>query len=291
MQLVRLEDAPRFEPPRGNGNGHGNGNGNGHVTESVTYRDLLVGREGAPDNFGLQLLEVNGGYQTGRHRHNFEQVRVVLEGAFGFGNGLVQQAGSVGYFCEGTWYVQQGAGRSQTLLLQVGGPSGAGFMSRRQLREGISALRGKGEFHGGTFTWYDVQGIKHDKDSYEAVWEHVHGRPIHYPRPQYAAPVLMDPERFAWVPMPHRQGVWLRTLGRFSERGLGITQLRLDSGAELVLPRGEQVLLLVCAQGAGHVESRPYGRLSALRVEIGEGPWLKATQDSVFYGFELPRFD
>ena len=180
---------------------------------------------------------VDGGNATGHHRHNFDQVRIVLEGSFGFGPGpgpgLVQHAGSVGYFCEGTHYTQQGEGRSLTLLLQVGGPSGAGFMSRRQLRQGIATLRDKGEFHEGMFTWYDAQGIKHDKDSYEAVWEHVHRRPIQYAKPQYSAPVLMDPERFAWVPMPGREGIWLRTLGRFSERGLAITQLRLAAGAEL----------------------------------------------------------
>lgn len=280
MQLVRLQDAPRFEPPRANGS-----------REGVTYHDLLVGREGAPDNFGLQLVAVNGGYATAPHRHNFDQVRVVLEGSFGFGPGLVQPAGTVGYFCEGTQYTQQGEGRSLTLLLQVGGPSGSGFMSRRQLREGIAALRGKGDFHDGMFTWYDAHGIKHDKDSYEAVWEHVHRRPIQYVKPQYSTPVLMDPERFAWVPMPGREGVWLRTLGRFNERGLAITQLRLAAGAELVLPRGQQLLLLCCVSGAGQVEGQPYERLSALRVEIGKGPLVKATRDSVFYGFELPRFD
>jgi hypothetical protein len=281
MQLVRLQDSVRHEPPRGTR----------PPDASVVYHDLLVGREGTRDNFSLQLVEVSGGYMTARHRHNFEEVRVMLDGSFAFGPGLVQQPGSVGYFCEGTWYTQEGSGRSLTLLLQVGGPSGSGFMSRRQLAEGIAALRGRGEFRDRVFTWYDAQGIKHDKDGYEAVWQHVHGRPIHYQQPQYAAPVLMDPERFAWRPLPGRQGVALRTLGRFNEHGLGITQLRVAAGSELVLPRGEQVLLLCCAHGAGFVEGRSYERLSVLRVEIGEGPRLRATRDSVFYGFELPRFD
>ena len=281
MQLVKLQDSVRHEPPRG---GRPPG-------ASVIYNDLLVGREGRRDNFSLQLVEVNGGYTTARHRHNFDEVRVMLEGSFSFGPGLVQQPGSVGYFCEGTWYQQEGTGRSLTLLLQVGGPSGNGFMSRRQLTEGVMALRHRGEFRERVFTWYDALGIKHDKDRYEAVWEHVHRRPIHYPAPQYAAPVLMDPERFAWRPMPGRDGVALRSLGRFSEHGLGITQLRIDAGADLVLPRGEQVLLLFCAQGSGFVEGRGYERQSTLRVEIGEGPRLRATRDSVFYGFELPRFD
>lgn len=281
MQLVRPQDTVRQEQP----------GGPRAPASGVVYHDLLTGAEGRPDNFRLQLMEVHGGYATAHHRHNFDQVRVMLEGTFGFGAGLVQHPGSVGYFCEGTWYTQEGVGRSLTLLLQVGGPSGAGLMSRRQINEGIAALRGKGEIGERRFAWYDAQGIRREKDSYEAVWEHVHRRPLYYPKPQYAAPVLMDPERFAWVPMPGKRGVWLRTLGRFNERGLGLTQLRLAAGAELVVPRGEQVLLLFCAEGAGFVETRGYERLSALRINIGEGPLIRATRASIFYGFELPRFD
>ncbi|MCW5633742.1 MAG: hypothetical protein KIT17_10435 [Rubrivivax sp.] len=281
MQLVRLQDSVRHEPPAGTR----------APESSVAYNELLTGTEGRPDNFRLQLMEVGGGYFTAHHRHNFDQVRVMLEGSFGFGPGLVQPHGSVGYFCEGTWYTQEGVGRSLTLLLQVGGASGAGLMSRRQMGEGIEALRGKGEIGERTFTWYDAHGMRHEKDSYEALWEHVHRRPLIYPKPRYSAPVFMDPERFTWVPMPGRGGVWLRTLGRFNERGLGLTQLRLAAGAELVVPRGEQVLLLFCAQGTGFVEQRPYERLSALRIGIGEGPLIRATRESLFYGFELPRFD
>ncbi|MBL8343475.1 MAG: hypothetical protein JNL30_18545 [Rubrivivax sp.] len=284
MQLVRLQDSTRFEPlPAGV-----------HVAsdgEGVAFHDLLCGTEGALDNHRLQLVEISGGYCAGRHRHNFDQVRVVLEGQFGFGPGLVQGAGSVGYFCEGTWYEQEGAGRSLTLLLQLGGPSGSGYLSRRQLAEGLAALRGKGEFSDSRFTWYDANGMRYQKDRYEAVWEHVNGRPMQYARPQYATPVLMEPERFGWVPATGREGVWLRTLGRFSDRGLALTQLKIAPGMSLELPRGEQVLLLVCVQGGGTIEGRTYARLTSLRVEPGEAPRLSAARESLFYGFELPRFD
>jgi hypothetical protein len=277
-----LQDAPRHEASH---------SASGLPGAGVAVYDLLMGVEGAPDNHGLQLVESNTPFATPAHRHNFEQVRVLLEGSFGIGSGLMQQAGHVGYFCEGTTYTQDTAGRSLTLLLQVGGPSGAGFMSRRQLRDGVAALRERGEFDNGHFTWFDAQGIRQRKDCYAAVWEHVNGRPIQYARPQYASPVLIDPERFAWLPMPFTSGVWLRTLGRFNDRGLAITQLKLAPGAELVLPRGEQVLLLACVQGGGRIEGALYERLSALRVEVGEAPRVKALRESVFFGFELPRFE
>jgi hypothetical protein len=280
MNLIRLQDTPRHEPPRGNG----------FRGDGIAFHDLQVGAEGEPDNHGLQLVEVSGGYATPRHRHNFEQVRVMLEGSFGFGPGLVQHPGSVGYFCEGTYYAQDGAGRSLTLLLQVGGPSRSGFMSRRQLREGIAALREKGEFKDGIFTWYDAQGIKRNKDSYEAVWEHVHGRPIQYAKPQYSAPVLIEPERFAWVPMPGRDGAFERSLGRFNERGLGLAQVRFGAEVETALPRSLHVRLYCCIEGAGTIEGRPYERLSSMRVEAGETPWVRATRETVFFVFDLPRF-
>ena len=49
MQLVRLEDAPRFEPPgrNGNGNGHANGNGNGVLVEKLDANGRpIVGKSG-----------------------------------------------------------------------------------------------------------------------------------------------------------------------------------------------------------------------------------------------------
>lgn len=264
--------------------------GDGLAGGDTAVYDLLVGTEGKPDNHGLQLVEGTAACDVPAHRHHFEQVHVMLEGTCGFGPGLVQNAGSVGYFCEGTTYGQTGTGRSLMLRLQVGGPSGAGLMSRRQMRDGIAALSERGRFEEGHFTWYDAQGIKQQKDCYEAVWEQVHGRPIYYARPQYSAPVMMEPDRFAWLPMPASSGVWLRTLGRFNDRGLAITQLKLAPGAELLLPRGDQMLLLCCTQGGGRVEGRAYERLSSLRVEVGEAPRLRASRESIFYGFELPYF-
>ena len=298
VQLVRLQDAARHEAhasarPAALHSAHHSAH---HATdvalaEPVAVYDLLAGREGGPDNHRLQLEEAQGEANASRpRRHNFEQVRVVLEGSFGCGPGLVQPAGSVGYFCEGTTHAQESSGRSVALVLQLGGPSGAGFMSRRQVNEGVAALRERGRFEDGQFTWFDAQGIKQHKDCYEAVWEQVNGRPIHYPRPQYGAPVLIDPERFAWVRQPFSSGVWLRTLGRFNDRGLALTQLKLAAGAELVLPRGDQVLLLCCLHGGGRVEERPYERLSTVRVEVDETPRLKARRESLFFGFELPRF-
>ena len=89
---------------------------------------LLRGRAGAPDNYELSLVLMDGDYTTPRHKHNFDQVRYMVEGEFGYGRSKdeVQQQGTIGYFPEGVSYEQRAVRRSVTLLLQGGGASGAG---------------------------------------------------------------------------------------------------------------------------------------------------------------------
>jgi hypothetical protein len=145
----------------------------------------------------------------------------------------VQEPGSIGYFSEGTRYTQHGEGRSRTLLLQVGGASGSGYMGFDALQRGIATLRSCGTFADGVFTWTDENGTKRNQDGYEAVWEHVHGRAIEYPQPRYQAPVILEPEHFLWIDVA--AGVKMRRLGQFNERGLGISQWSVDADAQLAL--------------------------------------------------------
>lgn len=285
MKIARYEDIPVAGSV-----------GQGFRSGEIAFRDLLVGYEGRPDNFGLQMVEVPTLYTTPRHRHNFEQVRIMLEGSFGFGPAQIQEAGSIGYFCEGTYYTQRGEGFSRTLLLQLGGPSGAGFMSRRQLRQGIRELSNRGQFKEGVFSWLDAAGKKHNQDSYEAVWQHVFGKKVLYPKPQYQAPILMQPERFAWVDVPGHPGVSMRRLGRFNERGLEIAQLQLRAGTRTALDGASQPWLLFCTEGEGAVRSADQPEQSwqlwtSLHCERGDLLELHAQRPSIFYLIGLPVFD
>jgi quercetin dioxygenase-like cupin family protein len=277
MRLNTLEQCPLVQPAR-----------KGFRGGSIGFRDLMVGQEGSVNNYGLQMVHIDEAYSTPQHRHNFEQVRIMLEGAFSFGPGLEQHEGSVGYFCEGTYYTQKDMGKSITLLLQIGGPSQQGFMSRMQLRRGIEALSNQGNFADGVFTWHDSQGKKHNQDSYEAVWEHVHGRPVRYPKPQYRGPVLLEPERFAWREIG--QGVQRKHLGTFNEYGLQLSQIKLAAGVHLTLETSEQAQLLFCTSGEGSLGGSAYGRWSSAQVSRGESAILSASAVSEFYVFGLPDF-
>ncbi len=288
MKIAHFNEVPEATPVK-----------RGFRGGDIRFKDLLLGVEGRPDNYGLQWVTVDGAYHAPRHRHNFEQVRIMIEGSFGFGPGLVQEAGSIGYFCESTYYTQKAEERSVTLLLQIGGPSGAGFMSREQLRKGIEELSTRGQFNDGIFTWHDDQGKKHNQDSYEAVWEHVHQRKLNYAKPQFSGPILMRPERFAWVEIA--SGVSKKLLGRFHERGLELSQLKLEANTSFVLPTQEQAHILVCIEGHGKIGRNMRDQIAAseshyltwtsIACDKGEIVSIQTDQDSVFWQFGLPNFE
>lgn len=68
-----------------------------HRSGGVSFRHLLAGEEDSLDNYSLSLVDVAELYEAPRHRHNFEQVRVILKGSFGFGPAAVQ--GSTRFQC------------------------------------------------------------------------------------------------------------------------------------------------------------------------------------------------
>lgn len=131
--------------------------------------------------------------------------------------------------------------------------------------------------------------MKHNQDSYEAVWEHVHGRPVAYPKPHYQAPVLLEPERFEWRHEAH--GVLARELGRFNGFGLRLAQLRLAAGARFEPDTSAQDLLLFCLDGTGQANGEPVRRWTTLEAARLERVELTAGTDTEFFLFGLPRFD
>ena len=261
-----------------------------HRRGGLQFRYLLEGDPCASDNYSLFIVEFSDEYSTPRHRHNFDQVRVMLEGSFSFGPGQIQEEGSVGYFAEGGYYTQQGVGHSRTLILQVGGPSGSGFMSHDILRKGGDELAKVGSFSDGVYTWRDVDGQKHNSDGYEAVWEHVHGRPVEYPKARYADPVIINPEAFGYLAVEEWPGVEARSLGRFHERGLEIRQLKMTAGSDYAFEAEERGWLFFALSGEGHCLGEPWGAETAFSVEQGETAHIQCSEDCEFYLFGLPAF-
>jgi hypothetical protein len=261
----------------------------GHARGGVfRFYDLLHGREGAPDNFYLSIGVLSGDFVSPRHRHNFDQVRFQLEGAYDFAADGQMRPGSIAYFPEGTRYGPQKTidPSTQTLVLQMGGASGNGYMSEKEFQRGLAELQTKGTFKDGIFTREKPGGGKINQDAYEAVWEHVNKRELVYPKERYAHAVFMSPEGFDWVPTG--QGTSTKLLGIFSERGTKLAFHRIEAGARLRL---EERSLWFVWTGSGDSAGKPWRKWSTLQTEAGERPEIKADETAEIVQMRLPAFE
>jgi hypothetical protein len=255
-----------------------------HRADSLLNKRLLTGEEGAPDCFEFSVVRTIGPYHTPRHKHNFDQVRFQLDGAFATDRG-VQRAGMIGYFPEGVPYAQRADDSSTTLLLQIGGASGAGFMTYQQMEHGHAALAQHGSFEGGLYLERDATGHASKKDAYQAIWEWVNQKEIAYPEPRYQSEVMINPEAFAWVGGEH--GVRSKALGAFTERGLALHLFSLDEGAAWTTPPGALVYVI---EGAGAIETATaFATGDALRA-YEQGVHLSAAAPTHLLAITLPRF-
>ncbi len=266
----------------------------GHRSGGIDFKRLIQGEEARPDNFEFSLVRTAGDYYTPRHRHNFDQVRFCLEGSMNFAPGKDLRAGAVGYFPEGTFYgPQQDTVGSIVCIVQMGGASGDGFMSYRQLNDGYQRLSDLGNFDRGVFSRSMTAGKIERKDGYEAIWEYVNKREVEYPPARYDEPIVMHPDNFKWQPIGG--GFDFKRLGCFGERGLEISFIRGPRGATHTLGALASPELALVTKGAFAVESLPGGKLerhSAWYVDArDQGAKFEVLEDTEFFLIRMPTFN
>ena len=272
MQIVPIEriETVRLESPRAG---------------VFYYQRPLQGEVGSLDNFSLELVRTESDFFSPRHRHNFDQIRFHLEGVFDFSRDGKMKPGTLGFFPEGTPYgPQTSGGPSLSMVLQFGGASRSGFMSKEQLDAGVRKLKTMGALNNGIFTWIDEKGRKHNKDSYQAVWEMVFGRKLVYPQRLYQRPVLIDTFLHEWQPVA--PGVAERYFGTFSARRTGLSMLRLEPGASTQID-GHAILLVT--EGTGRAGSDAFGKWSTLRIGQGERGRLSAESPLEILVMSIPQ--
>jgi hypothetical protein len=251
-------------------------------------RTLLEGEPGSPGNFQLSLGQSGGDFYSPRHRHNFEQFRIQLEGTLDFARDGRMAPGMVGYFPEGVAYGPQSQDPDEkplTAVLQFGGASGGGYLSIEEVRAGRTALEAFGTFKDGVFRRHPGVAGRRNTDGYQAIWEHVNGRPMEYPKGRYEKPVFMDSAHFAWVPVAGAPGVADKLLGVFTERRSLVRFVRIDGGAAYEL--GGRAACLVLA-GAGTVAGEPLRRFTAFSLEDGEHARVAAAEEVTLVHLGLP---
>ena len=260
-----------------------------HRVGEFRFRRLLTGAPGTPGNFVFEMVGTTSNFFSPRHRHNFDQFRYQLEGTFDFDRNGRMKPGVIGYFPEATPYgPQTSAEHSLTVVLQFGGASGSGYMAAEEIEKATSQLKKVGRFEGGIYHRDEGEEGKKNVDGYQALWEHVNGRPMVYPRPRYRDPVMMYPEHYDWLPVAGAPGVSTKRVGAFGERGTEAGFLKLDPGAKYEFT-GRRIGFVL--DGAGKISADTYEKHTAFLCEIGERAALVAAAPTEILVLRLPVFE
>jgi len=274
------------EPNKGRSVGEGSREGD------LENRVLAEGNEGKPQNYSFECHTAMTDWSTPRHTHDFDQVRLFLEGEYIYGKNEIGPPGWVGFFPAGTYYGTQIRKKGSTVInCQFGGADGLGYASRRQRKAAADILRTRGKFEHGVFTYIDKHGQRHNQDGSEAITEQVFGRKVKYPTPRYHQPILMNPEGFKWIDLDSSPGVAAKWLGSFTEREARFGFVRIGAGATLKAGHHDAPELLFLTKGSVRCRDGIYARHTAFSIEPSDGPVpIEAAEPTEFFRIHLPRF-
>jgi hypothetical protein len=264
-----------------------------HRQGMIKHRTLAAGEPGTPGNFILEMVRTTADFFSPRHKHNFDQFRYQLEGELDFDRNGKMTPGVIGYFPEGTPYGPQSSSVSSlTLMLQFGGASGNGCMTQEQLVAGTAELKQHGTFEKGVFRRNEGEAGKRNVDGYQAVWEHVHRRPMTYPAQRYHDPILMTPQHFDWVPVEGTPGACEKLMGVFTERGCEARFLRLAPPAKLPAS-GRRLYFVLTGEGRvdGQEHKQAYRHHTTLFCERGDEAVFEAETPTEILVLGLPRLE
>src|SRR5712691_4355287 len=273
MKVVQRDDVPLVR-------------GLEHRGGTFHSRTLAEGTPGTPGNFKFSLSRLGTDYSGPRHRHNFDQYRFMIEGESDYGQDGPLKAGMLGYYPEGVPYGPQ-VNKTEIFcaVLQFGGASGSGYLLPREVKAGMEELKKFGEFKDGVFHRHDGTGGKRNMDAYQAIWEHVHGREMVYPKGRYDAPIFMDSASFEWVAVKGAKGVSEKLFGVWTERRIEAGLLRLAPGASHAF--GGRGVYLVLA-GAGECEGQPLRKFTTVHLDQDERATLRASETTELLHYGLP---
>jgi hypothetical protein len=261
--------------------------GGGVRTGKVGKQFLLMGDPASPGNFKFGLFHQYGDFFSPRHRHNFCQFRMQLEGVCDYGPGGKMKPGTIGYFPEGAYYGPQGPDNEDTYTatLQFGGPSGQGLLTPEQTAAAKKELLKVGTFEKGVFRPNADQPGLRNRDGFEAVWEHINGRKLVYPEPQYATPVMMYSDHYKWMPVAGAEGVDEKLMGVFTDCRIPCAMYRVHPGAAFTA-RGRGILMVMSGHGA--LEGQTFRQYTSVYLDTGETTQFKADEVSEILLMGMP---
>jgi hypothetical protein len=149
----------------------------------------------------------------------------------------------------------------------------------------MEELKRFGTFKDGIFTRNEGVPGRRNTDAYQAIWEHVHGREMVYPKGRYDAPIYADSAHYEWAPVRGAKGVAEKLFGVWTERRTEAGMLRIDAGASHVV-EGRGVYLVL--KGAGSCAGQPLKQYTTVFLDHGERATLQASETTEFLHYGLP---
>ncbi len=264
----------------------------GHRDGDIQFNRLFTGKVNTPGTYEFNLTRFNGPYYTPRHSHNHDQIRFAWQGDYNNSPDQDIPEGWIAYHPEGAEYGPQVVeNHPYVLTLQMGGPSGVGFMTYDQVEAAGSALRKSGRFEDGRYIWTDENGVEQSKDSWEAVFHWAKGVDPEYPEARSDRPLLMNPHAYKYLPVEGEPGVSEKLLGVLNERGLALGFLRWDRGANHHVGGHKAPVIIFVMKGAVRVGDDVVKEQGALLVEVGDDVVLEGDADETeAYFIQLPYF-
>jgi hypothetical protein len=243
-------------------------------------REGRIGRTAESTSMLIRYSDRSGNFYAPRHRHDFEQIRVSLEGPMDYGAGQVSEPGWIAYFPAGAYYGPEDIRNASILLIQWS----EYWVNREQNRAAVDALRARGEFKNGIYSFVDADGRTKNKDGGAAVWEEVYGRELVIPSPKYPSPILMDPEAFEWARLD--DVLSQKMMGRFTEHDLVISKVRWDVTGGLSLP-DDRTYCVFTLSGSVRDGDSVFGAHTAVWSEHDENDVLigEAGTEAILLGF------
>lgn len=236
---------------------------------SAGIKTLIEGTNSDIDNFAVYLQELDDSFFTPRHRHNFDQFRIALQQPYNIAPKTDLQPGEIAYFPEGAYYGPQNGKPGTTVLsLHFTGPSRARYINLPELSVGLRELKRRGTVANGVFTETTESGGKRNQDSYEAVWEHIQGAELIYPKPRYAAPIMIRPQEFTWKVCAH--DVRVKHLGTFTECEAAVRMYEAAGGANIPLGMDTHRCVIVVLQGTIAHGGSEFGKYSCFLTSLAE---------------------
>jgi hypothetical protein len=205
----------------------------------------------------------HGVFTAPRHRHNFDQIRLTLNGTTDYGYEQVAAAGDAAFFPAGAHYGPERFEEAEIFLLQWS----PDWVTRQQSDTAYAELATRGRFVDGFYVTTDEAGNELRTDGTNAVWEAVNKKQLVIPTPKYAQPILMHPGGYQWREGPG--DVEVKDLGHFTENDLNISTHRWREGGRLTLG-AERTSIVWIASGSVTLAGRALAARTIVFSDLGE---------------------